>query len=182
MADKYCSVRFKTGEELDEALSAALRSCSAADRAEEALKCISELSYVNNDVSVVDSGLSYSRGVVQVKVLGSTLWVIDSGVYNFTENFKTSNNRTLLEFSLPKSISDKLPNVNGVYGTTGTISYFPALAYENVTYTTFNCQSYLKRSKIGETEDTFQVVYTGLNAINGGGLCGFHLRMPLLLV
>jgi hypothetical protein len=143
---------------------------------------IQQPSYVNTDISVIDTGLTYARGLLMVKVVGSTLWVIDSGVYNFTDSFKTSKNRTVLQFTLPKSISDKLPNTNGVYGGTGTISYFPALAYENVTYTTFNCQSYLKRSKIGETEDTFQVVYTGLNAISGGGLCGFHLRMQLLLV
>ena len=149
---------------------------------EAVLENIQQPSYVNTDISVIDTGLTYARGLLMVKVVGSTLWIIDSGVYNFTDKFKTTNNRTVLEFTLPKSISNKLPNTNGVYGTTGTISYYPALAYENAKYTTFNCQSYLKRSKIGETEDTFQVVYTGLNSITDGGLCGFHLRMQLLLV
>ena len=51
-----------------------------------------------------------------------------------------------------------------------------------MTYTTFNCQSYLKRYAIGEDADTFQLVYTGLSAVNGGGLCGFHSKMPLLLI
>lgn len=36
MADKYCSVRFKTGEELDEALNAAMCACDDAARAEAA--------------------------------------------------------------------------------------------------------------------------------------------------
>lgn len=36
MADRYCSVRFKTGEELDKALAAALCSCDDAARAEAA--------------------------------------------------------------------------------------------------------------------------------------------------
>lgn len=36
MADRYCSVRFKTGEELDKALAAALCSCDDAERAEAA--------------------------------------------------------------------------------------------------------------------------------------------------
>lgn len=137
---------------------------------------------INNGISVIDTGLTYTRGVVEVRKTGSILWVIDSGVYNFTANFTQANNRTVLQFDLPKWLSNKLPNVNGVYGGTGTIGYFPALAYENVTYTTFNCQSYLKRSAIGDDYDTFQLVYTGLSAVSGGGLCGFHSKMPLLLV
>ena len=137
---------------------------------------------INEGISVIDTGLTYTRGVVEVRRIGSVLWLIDSGVYNFTDAFKTTNNRTVLQFDLPKALSDKIHNVNGVYGTTGTIGYFPALAYENVTYTTFNCQSYLKRSAIGSEYDTFQLVYTGLNSVNGGGLCGFHLKMPILLV
>ena len=137
---------------------------------------------INSGISVVDAGLTYSRGVVAVRKIGSVLWVTDSGVYNFTDSFATTNNRTVLQFTLPKALSNMIPNVNGVYGTSGTIGYSPALAYENVTYTTFNCQAYLKRSEIGEEVDTFQVVYTGLSAINGGGLCGFHLKLPLLLV
>lgn len=153
-----------------------------AEMVETVLENIQQPSYVNTDISVIDTGLTYARGLLTVKVVGSTLWIIDSGVYNFTDSFKTSKNRTVLEFTLPKSISNRLSNTNGAFGTTGTISYYPALAYENVTYTTFNCQSYLKRSKIGEMEDTFQVVYTGLASINGGGMCGFHLRMQLLLV
>jgi hypothetical protein len=36
VADRYCSVRFKTGEELDKALAAALCSCDDAARAEAA--------------------------------------------------------------------------------------------------------------------------------------------------
>lgn len=137
---------------------------------------------IDNGISVIDTGLTYTRGIVEVRRMGDILWIIDSGVYNFTANFAAANNRTVLEFSLPKDLSSKLPNVNGVYGTTGTIGYFPALAYENVTYTTFNCQSYLKRSAVGDDKDTFQLVYTGLSAISGGGLCGFHLKMPLILV
>ena len=137
---------------------------------------------INAGISVIDTGLTYTRGVVEVRRMGDILWVVDSGVYNFTSNFKTANNRTVLQFTLPKELSDRLHNVNGVYGGTGTIGYFPALAYENVTYTTFNCQSYLKRSAIGEEADTFQLVYTGLSAVSGGGLCGFHLKMPLILV
>lgn len=137
---------------------------------------------INDGIRVIDSGLTFSRGVVEVRKNGEILWIMDSGVYNFTSSFKQANNRTVLEFDLPKSISEKMPNVNGVYGTTGTVSYFPALAYENVTYTTFNCQSYIKRTKVGEEYDTFQLVYTGCSVISGGGLCGFHLRMPILLV
>lgn len=141
------------------------------------------VSYENTDIKIADNGLTYSRGVRAVKIIGSILWVIDSGVYNLTENFVTTSNHTVYEFTLPKEISNLIPNVNGAYGTTGTLMYFPALAYENTTYTTFNCQSYLKRSAIGETEDVFQIVYTGLSAIQkGSGLCGFHLRMPVLLV
>lgn len=140
------------------------------------------LARINDGISVIDSGLTYARGVVEVRMVGDMLWVIDSGVYNFTDSFKTAKNRTVLQFDLPKEISDKIHNVNGAYGATGTISYFPALAYENVTYTTFNCQSYLKRSKIGEEFDTFQMVYTGLSAVSGGGLCGFHLKLPVFLV
>lgn len=137
---------------------------------------------ISNGIRVIDKGLSYSRGVVEVRQIGNILWIIDSGVYNFTSGFATAKNRTVLEFDLPKELSNKIHNVNGVYGTTGTISYFPALAYENVTYTTFNCQSYLKRSVIGEDYDTFQLVYTGLSAVSGGGLCGFHLKMPMFLI
>lgn len=137
---------------------------------------------ISDGIRVVDSGLTYGRGVVEVRRIGDTLWIIDSGVYNFTDSFKTTNNRTVLEFDLPKEISDKLYNTNGAYGTTGTISYYPALAYENVTYSTFNCQSYLKRSAVGEDKDTFQLVYTGLSAVSGGGLCGFHLKMQIPLI
>lgn len=143
---------------------------------------ISTVDYINTDITVVDSGLTYARGVVEIRKEGDTLWVLDSGVYNFTSSFATSNSRTVWEFKLPKTISNKIPNTSGVYGGTGTVSYFPALAYENVTYTTFNCQAYVKRTAIGESEDTYQVVYTGVSAINGGGLCGFHLKMPIKLV
>lgn len=137
---------------------------------------------INDGINVIDTELTYSRGVVEVRKIGSIIWVIDSGVYNFTDSFSAKNSRTVLEFTLPKSISNCIHNANGVYGTTGTISYFPALAYENVNYSTFNCQSYLKRSAIGETYDTFQMVYTGVNAISGGGLCGFHSKMPVIMV
>ena len=139
------------------------------------------LANISNGVRVIDAGLTYSRGVVEVRLIGDMIWVIDSGVYNFTSSFKAANNRTVLEFDLPKELSNRIHNVNGAFGTTGTISYFPALAYENVTYTTFNCQSYLKRSKIGEEFDTFQMVYTGLSAVTGGGLTGFHLKLPVFL-
>lgn len=142
----------------------------------------SRICNINNGISVIDAGLTYARGVVEVRKTGSILWLIDSGVYNFTADFKQANNRTVLQFDLPKWLSNKMPNVNGVYGGTGTIGYFPALAYENVTYTTFNCQSYLKRYAVGTDADTFQLVYTGLNAVSGGGLCGFHLKMPILLI
>ena len=148
----------------------------------EAGGVVEEKPYVNKNVEVIDSGLTYARGVLEVRQEGNVLWMQDSGVYNFTDAFKATNNRTVLQFTLPKKLSERIPNVNGVYGTTGTVMYYPALAYENVTYTTFNCQSYIKRSAIGETEDTYQVVYTGCSAISGGGLCGFHLRMPILLV
>lgn len=137
---------------------------------------------INDGISVIDTGLTYARGVVEIRKIGSILWIIDSGVYNFTSSFAAAKNRTVLQFELPKVLSNKLPNVNGVYGGTGTIGYFPALAYENVTYTTFNCQSYLKRSAIGTESDTYQLVYTGLSAVSGGGLCGFHLKMPLILI
>ncbi len=137
---------------------------------------------INEGISVVDSGLTHARGIVELRKTGSILWLIDSGVYNFTSSFAAAKNRTVLQFDLPKALSNKLPNVNGVYGGTGTIAYFPALAYENVSYTTFNCQAYLKRSAIGEEYDTYQLVYTGLSAITGGGLCGFHIRMPLILM
>lgn len=147
------------------------------------LQLVLEPSYINTDIRIADKGLTYIRGIRAVKIIGSILWVVDSGVYNITDDFKTAANHTVYEFTLPKEISNLIPNVNGAYGTTGTLGYFPALAYENTTYTTFNCQSYLKRSAVGETEDTFQIVYTGLNAIKAGsGLCGFHLRMPVLLV
>lgn len=137
---------------------------------------------ISNGIRVIDGGLSYSRGIVEIRVINGVLWVIDSGVYNFTSTFTAKNNRTILEFDLPKELSNKIYNANGVYGTTGTVGYFPALAYENETYTTFNCQSYLKRSAIGEDKDTYQLVYTGVSTVKGGGLCGFHLKMPLLLV
>ena len=137
---------------------------------------------INDGINVIDTGLTYSRGVVEVRKIGSIVWVIDSGVYNFTDSFSAKSSRTVFEFTLPKSISNCIHNTNGVYGTTGTISYFPALAYENVNYSTFNCQSYLKRSAIGETYDTFQMVYTGVNSISGGGLCGFHSKMPVIMV
>ena len=137
---------------------------------------------INEGISVVDSGLTHARGIVELRKTGSILWLIDSGVYNFTSSFAAAKNRTVLQFDLPKALSNKLPNVNGVYGGTGTIAYFPALAYENVSYTTFNCQAYLKRSAIGEEYDTYQLVYSGLSAITGGGLCGFHIRMPLILM
>ena len=137
---------------------------------------------MGDGISVIDTGLEYSRGVVEVRKIGSILWLIESGVYNFTSSFTAKNNRTVLQFDLPKSLSNKIHNTNGAYGTTGTICYFPALAYENVTYTTFNCQSYLKRSAIGDQYDTFQLVYTGLSSISGGGLCGFHSKMPIILV
>lgn len=136
----------------------------------------------DNSISVADDQLTYSRGVVEVRKIGSILWIIDNGVYNLNDNFKTKSSRTVLEFQLPKEISNCIHNVNGAYGSTGTICYFPALAYENLTYSTFNCQSYLKRSAIGEDYDTYQVVYTGLGAISGGGLCGFHLKMPVIMV
>ena len=139
------------------------------------------LSKINEGIEVIDNGLTYSRGMVEVRKIGDILWIIDSGVYNFTDNFTTKNNRTVLQFTLPKELSNRLCNTNGVFGTTGTIGYFPALAYENITYTTFNCQSYVKRSSLGEEYDTFQLVYTGLNSITGGGLCGFHSKMPLIL-
>lgn len=140
------------------------------------------ISKINDGISVIDTGLTYARGIVEIRKIGSILWIIDSGVYNFTSSFTAAKNRTVLQFELPKTLSNKLPNVNGVYGGTGTIGYFPALAYENVTYTTFNCQSYLKRSAIGTESDTYQLVYTGLSAVSGGGLCGFHLKMPLILI
>ena len=136
---------------------------------------------IQDGISVIDAGLVYTRGIVEVRVIGDMLWVIDSGVYNFTDAFKTAKNRTVLQFEIPKDLSNRICNVNGVFGGTGTISYFPALAYENVTYTTFNCQSYVKRSGIGEEADTYQLVYTGLSAVSGGGLCGFHLKLPIFL-
>lgn len=135
----------------------------------------------DNTIKVADTQLAYSRGVVEVRQLGTIIWVIDSGVYNFNNNFTAKSSRTVLEFTLPKALSNKIANTNGVYGTTGTISYFPALAYENVTYSTFNCQAYVKRNQLGTDYDTFQVVYTGLNAVTGGGLCGFHLKMPIII-
>jgi hypothetical protein len=137
---------------------------------------------INNGIRVIDTGLTYSRGVVEVRKIGTLLWIIDSGVYNFTSEFTATKNRTVLEFDLPKDIANKIHNTNGVYGSTGTIAYFPALAYENTTYTSFNCQSYLKRSKVGTDSDTFQLVYTGVAACSGGGLCGFHLKMPMFLI
>lgn len=136
---------------------------------------------INEGINVVDSQLVYSKGVVEIRQIGDIIWIIDSGVYNLTPDFTTKKNRTVLEFNLPKSISNRLPNTQNVFGTTGTITYFPALAYENITYTTFNCQSYIKRSSLGEEYDTFQLVYTGLNSITGGGLCGFHSKIPLIL-
>ena len=142
----------------------------------------SVIAKINDGISVIDTGLTYARGIVEIRKIGSILWIIDSGVYNFTSSFAAAKNRTVLQFELPKALSNKLSNVNGVYGGTGTIGYFPALAYENVTYTTFNCQSYLKRSAIGTESDTYQLVYTGLSAVSGGGLCGFHLKMPLILI
>ena len=137
---------------------------------------------INDGINVIDTGLTYSRGVVEVRKIGSIIWVIDSGVYNFTDSFSAKSSRTVFEFTLPKEISNCIHNTNGAYGTTGTICYFPALAYENVNYSTFNCQSYLKRSAIGETYDTFQMVYTGVSSISGGGLCGFHSKMPVIMV
>ena len=165
-----------TQQQLTEAQKAQARKNIGATAA------TTEPSYVNTDIKIIDAGLTYNRGILAVKKIGEILWVIDSGVYNITDSFKTQNNHTCFEFKLPKELSDLIPNVNGAYGATGTIGYFPALAYENTTYTTFNCQSYLKRSAIGENEDTFQMVYTGLGAVKAGsGLCGFHLRMPVLL-
>lgn len=38
MVNSYCSAKFKTGEELDEALVAALTCCNDAERAEAAAK------------------------------------------------------------------------------------------------------------------------------------------------
>lgn len=136
----------------------------------------------DGSITVADPQLTYSRGVVEVRKIGSILWLIESGVYNFTSDFTAKNSRTVLQFQLPKALSNQIHNTNGAYGTTGTICYFPALAYENVTYSTFNCQSYLRRSAIGDEFDTFQLVYTGVNSINGGGLCGFHSKMPIIMV
>ena len=136
----------------------------------------------DGSIRVIDSGLSYSRGVLEVRKIGCMLWIIDTGVYNFTDSFAAKSSRAVFEFDLPKALSDKIHNTNGAYGTTGTISYFPALAYENTTYSTFNCQSYLKRSKIGTDYDTYQLVYTGISSCSGGGLCGFHSKMPVILV
>ena len=90
--DKYCSVRFKTGQELDEALAAALTACdeaeratSCADRAEAALgkgpviqeglwwvyDCETE-QYVNTGISAVGTdGLDgYSPIVTVVTITG----------------------------------------------------------------------------------------------------------------
>ena len=111
------------------------------------------------------------------------LWIIISGVYNFTDSFEQKNVHKVLEFTLPKDISSKLINTNGEANKTGTICYFPALTYENVTYTTFNCQSYLSRSALGDEYDTFTITFTGLSDLTKeGGLTGFHLKMPLLLI
>lgn len=166
---------FEDGVEIDKAVYIDEEGASSSQN--KGLIC-----KIADGISVIDAGLTYTRGVVEVRKIGSILWIIDSGVYNFTDSFTASKNRTVLQFDLPKAISNKIHNVNGAYGGTGTIGYSPALAYENVTYTTFNCQSYLKRSAVGDTVDTYQLVYTGLDAVNGGGLCGFHLKMPIMLI
>lgn len=51
MAGTYCSVRFKTGQELDEALAAALCSCDDANRAEAARKAIEDMTVAAVELS-----------------------------------------------------------------------------------------------------------------------------------
>ena len=65
MADSYCSTRFKTGDELDEALQAALRAPSCAERAEQAAnQCDSLLATTNQKVLALESEVSSLRGSV----------------------------------------------------------------------------------------------------------------------
>lgn len=143
----------------------------------------SEPNYQSQEFTVIDSGLEYKSGYNCIKQIGEMLWIIINGVYNFTDSYEQKNVHKVLQFTLPKEISVKLLTTNGSTTDKGTICYFPALTYENVTYTTFNCQSYLSRSEIGESYDTYTITFTGLSELSkDGGLTGFHLRMPLLLI
>ena len=140
--------------------------------------------YYSTDIEVIDAGLTYSKGDLYIKQINDTLWIIDDGTYNITSQWVEKSNHTVLQFKLPRALNEKIKTLNGDYTSTGTVAYEPALAYENTTYTTFNCQCYLKRSAIDtETgEGTFQIVYTGLNSIKAGsGVTSFHLKMPLIL-
>lgn len=139
--------------------------------------------YQSQEFTVIDSGLEYKSGYNCIKQIGEMLWILISGVYNFTDSYEQKNVHKVLQFTLPKDISVKLLTTNGSATDKGTICYFPALTYENVTYTTFNCQSYLSRSEIGDSYDTYTITFTGLSELTkDGGLTGFHLRMPLLLI
>ena len=136
---------------------------------------------INNGITVIDSGLKYADGVVEIKKIDDILWITDSCMYNLTSNFNTLDERTVFRFSLPKELSIRIPDLNGDYVANGTVGFSPAIAYEHVTYTRFNCHAYIIRSEIGTDVDTFQLVYSGTSAISGGGLCAFYLKMPLIL-
>lgn len=62
MANSYCSVRFKTGEELDAALTAALSVCDEADRACDAAaraeQCSTVLEQAIGDINVALSRIA----------------------------------------------------------------------------------------------------------------------------
>lgn len=102
MADTYCSVRFKTGEELDAALTAALSACDeakkACDAADRAEKCSSHPPIIGDNGNwllwdgekYVDSGHpsqgEQGQGVKVAKIGEVTLlasnWVGEDNLYS----------------------------------------------------------------------------------------------------
>lgn len=143
------------------------------------------VSYINRDIRVVDKGLTYMTGTLEVKQIGDVLWIVDSSYYYPTPNFETATNRIVLEFDLPKSISDKLYDESGNYGKVNRIDYAPVLV-AGKSSTRLQCYAILKRTKLGDEVDTFQIEYAGLSGLKKddiqGILVGFSLKMPLLLV
>ena len=89
MADnKYCSVRFRTGQELDEALAAALCACDDAAKAEAALSEMRELiarieNVIPPTVGAADDGKIYQ--VLNGKM--SVVAIADSAVKTYIDTY-----------------------------------------------------------------------------------------------
>ena len=160
MADKYCSVRFKTGEELDEALNAAMCACddaaraeAAAERAEAALQdCVrvSELSLTINPadgkVYIAVNGVAVGEGVEI-----STAAPVVVGDVQVENMVLTLANDQSVEFKVRLSEAPTTPQTVSILTNSDSITFDK----ERLTFTADNYSEYqtVVASAANVTED-----------------------------